>query len=590
MFVAAMGLLWAGYARAYVLSADSLGRNKTWPISTPEFIAHAGNANGLSASSVFSSITNSLHYWKHAGTTSMGFDYRQGTTTVNPAVSYDGRNVIYFQSQGGGGLGAGVIGVTYLYSSGSAILETDIVFNDRDFRFTTNPADTTNLSGSSRVFLESVATHELGHAYGLSHSNSQQSSMMWQESQGQSKPSCDDLAGMAMLYPQSAFTTQTGQLSGVVRSADGSTAVFGAHVQAISRFRGTVVAAAITGPSGAFSISNLEPGVYHLLVEPFTNAVSSLCGGSSSGCYFGGANAASICGGSPFKRFFISGASAGIAASYTVSTGGTTGAGFVNVSCGAMSHSFAGTAAVGTAPQVLNAAVATGAAAFGVFGAVGNAHYYKIANVPAGAAVKAQALSFSLYSKVDAAVQIFEADGVTALGSAVGDVFSNASGYVNCDASAQGTQGGVMTDLYMKVTYGANLGTFANLYRYPGSSAVDGVAYYMLIAKVNDMAAAVQVAGSDVLTQNTRCEKSYAANTYADRGPPSALTQSASSASSSGMGDAIKKVKGGCGVIQGARSHDEGPWNGGAMAQLFSTWGLLLLLSMARLAFKFARR
>jgi hypothetical protein len=415
--------------------------------------------------------------------------------------------------------------------------------------------------------------------------------MMWQESQGQSKPSCDDLAGMAILYPATAFTGQTGSITGVVRSADGSTAVFGAHVQAISRLRGTVAAAAISGPSGAFTILNLEPGAYYLLVEPFTNAVSSLCGGSSAGCYFGAVNAPSICTGNPFKRFFISSPSAGIAASYSVFGGGTTAAGLVNVTCSAMTNPNGAVTAVGTAPQILNAAAATGAGAYGVFSAVNDVHYFKIANVPAGAAVKVNVLSFSIYSKVDAQAEILQADGATTLGTATGNVFSNASGYVNYDASATATQGGATTDLYVKVTYGANLGTFANLHKYPGSSAIDGVAYYMVVAKVNDASAAVLVAAADVITQNARCEKTYGANTYPDRGPPPALTQSSSSASSAGgTGEIIRRVTGGCGIIQGPRGDDDSPFSGGALAQILSTWGLLLLLATARLAFKFSRR
>lgn len=482
-------------ARAHVLAIDSSGKTKSWSTASAEFFTNYLNNSGLSYANVFTALTNALSYWKYGQTTSMNFDYWQGSTTVTPTVAFDGRNTVMFKSQTSGlTIGASVIGVTYMYSSGYNILETDIVFNDSSYTFTTTSSHTTNLTGSSNVYFENVATHEFGHAYGLSHSNSLQSSMMWQEARGQGKPSCDDLNGMAALYPNTTYTAQLGSISGTIRNAAGTTAVLGAYVHAISKRRGTVVASAVTANNGAFSIDNLEPGKYTIMVEPFTNIVSALCGGTASGCYYGSANASTVCSGSSFKRFFIESVS-GYPNLYTVTGGANNAIGSFNVNCSSMSQQIAGTGVIGTASSVMDGASETAKSVYGVFsGAAGaDVHYYKIQNVPNNGVVKVNALAFSLYSKADVTVSIVDATEA-ALGSSTADVFPAAPGvgkYVNHDSSdsATITPSG---DVYVKVSYdtnfavGLNAEGYSNLSRYPGPSAVDSLAFYTLMITINE--------------------------------------------------------------------------------------------------------
>lgn len=605
-----IALLCGAPAFAHVLTIDSLGRNKWWPAATAEFFTNYSNTTGLSGPQVFTALTNSLSYWKYGGTASVSFDYWQGNgSTVSPVVSYDGRNAVFFYSQAQNvTLGSGVIGVTYVYSTGTSILETDIVFNDQDFVFSLDPANTTNLTGASTVYLEGVATHEFGHAYGLSHSSNQMSSMMWQEARGQSKPSCDDLTGLAALYPNGSYTAQAGAISGTIRNAAGTTGVFGAHVQAISRRRGTVLGAAVTGPSGAFTIPNLEPGAYTLMVEPFTNIVSALCGGSAVGCYYGATNASTTCGGSAFKRFFPESA-AGYASVQTVTAGATVNAGSFNVTCAAMNQLHANTGALGTAPTVLNAVGSTATAVYGVFsGAAGaDTHYYRITNVPNGAVVSAKTLSFSLYSRADVTVSLVDSLGV-AMGASVADVFPAAPGagkYVNHDSSASATTAAA-GDVYVKVLYAANFSAglngegYSNMGRYPGPAAVDSQPFYHLLLTINDATALVQVGGAAVLADNARCEKSYSFSAYPNRGSPPALSSNSSASSSSGasVGGAVKKITGGCGTIASSRggrgSGDRGDGDGGgaaaAIGAFLSLWGALLALCLGRLAFRASRR
>lgn len=600
-------ILLTNETRAHVLAIDSSGRTKRWASATPEFFTNHINNSGMSYSTVFTALTNALSYWKHAQTTNMGFDYWQGSTTVSATVAYDGRNTVMFLSQASGvSIGSGVIGVTYMYSSGFDILETDIVFNDRDFTFTTNSSHTTNLTGSSNVYFENVATHEFGHAYGLSHSNSLQSTMMWQEARGQAKPSCDDLNGMAVIYPNTTYTSQVGHISGTIRNNAGTTAVFGAYVHAISRRRGVVVASAVTDNSGNFTIYNLEPGSYSLMVEPFTNIISALCGGSASGCYYGTANAATTCGGSAFRRFFVE-SSAGYLQNFTVSAASTTSVGTYNVSCSTMSQQIAGTGAIGTSSTILNAAGSSATSIYGVFsGAAGaDVHYYRVANVPNNGVVKATALAFSLYSKADVSVAIVNAADAP-LGATVADVFPAVPGvgmYVNHDSTDTATIT-PSSDVYIRVSYVTNfaVGTngegYSNLSRYPGPAAVDSLAFYNLVVTVNDATALVSNAGDPYLANNFRCERTYSFTAYTDRGTPPANAPISSASTSSGSGGGgSKKSSGGCGALVGVGagyhgSNDDGSSGGSApfTSMVFSAWGMLFWLLLSRLAIKAYRR
>src|SRR5205085_9974288 len=126
------------------------------------------------------------------------------------------------------------------------ILETDIVLNDLNFRFSTDPRDTSGYGsggppgrrgGMSKVFIENVLTHELGHALGLSHSGGLQSTMLFMESPEQAHLGCDEAVAVHALY--GGYDSKRGSLTGSVTSISGNP-VFGAHVLAISRRRGTV--------------------------------------------------------------------------------------------------------------------------------------------------------------------------------------------------------------------------------------------------------------------------------------------------------------------------------------------------------------
>lgn len=529
---------------AYVFTKNAQGTTLAWATPRVSFAANWNNRR-LSYDQIFLALTNSLSRWKALSTNSIDFSYQQ-SGSVPSSYGLDGSNSVFFSSQAPAyqQLGASTIGVTYLYVNGTTIVESDIQLNDRNFIFTTNPQDSSQIGAGDYIFLENTTTHEFGHAYGLSHSANLQSSMMFLEYRGQAKPSCDDATGMSALYPKSSALAGAGSISGSIADV-GATNILGAQVTAISMSRGTPVASVITDSTGAYRIANLEPGDYVLFIEPFhfSSIVTALCGGVASGCYYGASNSKDICAGSvPFKRGFFDSAIAGIPEVFTVSSGVTTAAGGYTVSCVAMTDVWAGAhGALVTAPTLIsnNAAAALRKAAFGVFSSVNDDHYYKLDTVDG--VINVRVLSYSLYSPADVSVTLTDAAGVVLASSAsTDDVFNNSSSFINYDASARYTAT-VPQDVYLKVHYNSDLST--NSFLYPAGSVgaatadpqIDSVPYYLILVSVNDDSTI-----TGILENNARCEMTDSFARYADNGP------AANSSGDSAGRDARTNVNPGC--------------------------------------------
>lgn len=248
-----------------------------------------GNQSGLTEQEFFQAVTTGLQRWQAASGDQIHFDYWQGKDPLlYPSNSNrNGISSIYFASNATGDtyLSSNILGITQVWynTNTGEIMETDIALNDKDFHFTNNSKDTsgygsnhsTFTNGKSNVYIQNVITHELGHAFGLSHSGGLQSSMLFMESPEQNHLGCDEKIAIHALYPTSEDPHLRGSLSGSVVSSTGYP-IFGAHVLAISQRRGTVLATALTDPSGNYTIAALEPGTYFLMAEPFYAGSSAL--------------------------------------------------------------------------------------------------------------------------------------------------------------------------------------------------------------------------------------------------------------------------------------------------------------------------
>ena len=150
------------------------------------------------------------------------------------------------------------------------IIRADIAFNS-GVQFDTG--------GGSGQDLQTVATHEIGHFFGLDHSAITRAIMYPFAPDQLTTMSYDDVAGMSSLYPKSTPDVATGSISGKV-TLNGS-AVFGAHVFAtpttsatpLSNVRKTPIGT-LTLPDGTYTITGLPPDSYDVLAEPLDLPVS----------------------------------------------------------------------------------------------------------------------------------------------------------------------------------------------------------------------------------------------------------------------------------------------------------------------------
>ena len=150
------------------------------------------------------------------------------------------------------------------------IIRADIAFN---------PMVQFDTGGGSGQDLQTVATHEIGHFFGLDHSAIARAVMYPFAPDSLTTLSYDDVAGISSLYPKSSPDVAIGSISGKV-TMNGSP-VFGAHVFANSttsetsfpNIRKTPIGT-LTLPDGSYTITGVPPDSYDVLAEPLDLPVS----------------------------------------------------------------------------------------------------------------------------------------------------------------------------------------------------------------------------------------------------------------------------------------------------------------------------
>lgn len=279
--------------QAYIQARTSSGYYVRWPSSSPNITmtVDTSSSQDLSSSVVETIIRASLSQF--SGQTNLSLSGTYGSfPDVNGVNNISFSNQPYFSS--------GVIAVTNIaYSATSGIItEADILINENfTFSSSTNPA-----SGS--YYLGDVVTHELGHFVGLSHSEVQNSTMVYTLFRGQHTLAADDISGINTIYTK----VNLGSIAGQIIGGKSATGVFGAHVQAISTLNGSVAGAAVSDLSGNFTIAGLPlSDRYYIYVSPlkylaalpsyFSSVVNNFCAGTSfHGSYF------SLCGDSEIDK------------------------------------------------------------------------------------------------------------------------------------------------------------------------------------------------------------------------------------------------------------------------------------------------
>ncbi|MFN0207986.1 MAG: IPT/TIG domain-containing protein [Planctomycetota bacterium] len=254
---------------------------KTMPV---KFVIQSAGSDNINDASDDAAIRLAFQAWQDASTSNITFkeDTNPDQRARTDYESTDIHLIIFDENNSTGEFtnGAGIIGLTpisFFTSPASVagnIADGDIIFNGKDFNFSTDQSPST-------IDLQSVAAHEVGHFIGLDHEALQAATMypfLAQQQINLRTLSIDDAAGAHATYPNGA----NGSIAGFVKRSNDNSAVRGAHIWARDITDGRVASAAYTNDDGSFTITGLPAGNYRLTASAIDGPVSSINYGANT--------------------------------------------------------------------------------------------------------------------------------------------------------------------------------------------------------------------------------------------------------------------------------------------------------------------
>ena len=258
-------------ALGYLVRVDGAGTTYHWPsTSLPvKMVLNQAGAAEITDGSDLTQLEIAMRIWNRVPDAAISFDDAV-RDSITP-LAFDGKNVVVWDENGSVIHDPTVAAQSRLMvDAGGQILDADVVFNGRDFTWSTD----SSLPAGVHSVLDH-AFHAFGHVLGLDVSAVGAAALFPHAVPAgmRVRASSDDEAGLASAYPASSFPTNRGAISG--RITRNQQAVFGAHVVALDA-SGVVQAGTVSDPTGAYWIQGLGPGSYTVFVQPLDGPVGLL--------------------------------------------------------------------------------------------------------------------------------------------------------------------------------------------------------------------------------------------------------------------------------------------------------------------------
>ncbi len=258
-------LLAAGAGSAYVRIVIN-GKLLTWSSATLSWNLHAAGSADIADGSHAVAVQKAFDAWEGVAGSRVAFtrgpDLATGPDGSGHVVMFDESNETgYFPPN------TGIVALTPIsYELGSgAILDADVIFNARDYAWSTDGAPGT-------FDVQDVLTHEIGHFIGLDHAPGVSGTMWPYVAMNQwlhRSLSLDDRGGAIAVAETGAQT----RLSGVIRRSGNPVA--GAMVCAVNADDGRLAGAVLSAVDGSWVLKGAPIGNYFVYASPLEGAMSA---------------------------------------------------------------------------------------------------------------------------------------------------------------------------------------------------------------------------------------------------------------------------------------------------------------------------
>ncbi len=230
----------------------------------------------------FTAIQSAMNVWPSVAGTDFSVTYA-GTTPQQDAGALDQVNLVTFlDDEYSFGAYVLAVGITTSFLTPTThngktfrpgqIVDSDIIFNP-------NKIFTTPTSGGSGTDMQSVATHEAGHLFGIAHSAVKTSTMFFVLPPGNEAASLSTEDSLAILNTYPDASTKIGnRLGTTVTDSVLSAPVPGAVVMVIDTATQDTIACSYTLPNGECTFNGIPNGDYYIAIHPMdgTAAVGGL--------------------------------------------------------------------------------------------------------------------------------------------------------------------------------------------------------------------------------------------------------------------------------------------------------------------------